>query len=505
MMAAFLGGVLLTMLYNFIVAISLRSRAYLYYSFYLLSILILIFFAGAQDLLPDLVFSQVDWNDTVEKIGMNLLLLSYLLFGRSFVNSAQITPRWDVLLRALVGVHLAFIGLILLRSLLNLRGPWLWINGVNATFYVAEVLVMLVYGVRLVRERSTVVWFFVLGSALVFVGSIGPLFLIVDNAPYFVGSLALEIIVFSLGLGYKVRQQQNDKLAAEQALNDELQKINTAFGRFVPHSFLHSLGHPSVLDVKLGDQIEKEVSVLFSDIRGYTTLAEGMSPQDNFNFLNTYLGRMGPIIQAHNGFVNQYYGDGIMALFMASPADAVKAALAMQAELARYNEERRPKGRQPMEIGIGIHTGPLIMGIMGDTLRLEAGVVSDTVNIAARMEGLTKHFGVPLIFSEATQARLDHTDQLGLRFLGKVQVKGRVQPLGIWEATEAGDSEASRFEAGLQAYFGGDFEAAQEQLVSFSDAYPEDRPTQLYLQRIQACLNQPPAAGWDGVERMAVK
>ena len=142
-------------------------------------------------------------------------------------------------------------------------------------------------------------------------------------AKFLLPALTLEILVFSLGLGYKIRRQQRDKPVAERSLNQELTKINTAFGRFVPHEFIQSLGHESVIQVKLGDQVEKTVTVLFSDIRDYTSLAEDMSPAENFRFLNGYLGRMGPIIQQHGGFVNQYYGDGIMALFLNEAEDAL--------------------------------------------------------------------------------------------------------------------------------------------------------------------------------------
>ena len=109
--------------------------------------------------------------------------------------------------------------------------------------------------------------------------------------------MLLEILVFSLGIGYKMRRQQREKLEAERDLNRELSKINTAFGRFVPHEFISSLGYDSVVDVKLGDQVKKEVTVLFSDIRGYTTLSEQMTPAENFRFLNAYLGQLGPVIQ----------------------------------------------------------------------------------------------------------------------------------------------------------------------------------------------------------------
>ena len=169
--------------------------------------------------------------------------------------------------------------------------------------------------------------------------------------------------------------------------------------------FLKTLGRESILDVSLGDQVEKNVTVFFSDIRDYTSLSEQLTPQQNFLFLNNYLGRVGPIIKTNRGFVNQYYGDGIMALFMDansginSPKDSVLAALEMHRELYQYNQERIEKNRIPINIGIGIHTGPLMLGVIGDEKRMDVGVVSDAVNTAARMEGLTKHYGSTTIVS----------------------------------------------------------------------------------------------------------
>ena len=128
---------------------------------------------------------------------------------------------------------------------------------------------------------------------------------------------------------------------------DLQQRINAATERFVPYEFLTSLGRDSILEVNLGDQVEKEVTVFFVDIRDYTTISESMTPKENFSFLNSYLGRVGPIIKSNRGFVNQYYGDGIMALFMSgengvdSPQDAVEAAIQMHHTLYAYNEERR--------------------------------------------------------------------------------------------------------------------------------------------------------------------
>ncbi|MEM9985007.1 MAG: adenylate/guanylate cyclase domain-containing protein, partial [Bacteroidota bacterium] len=459
------------------------------------------------------------WKDEwVQSICFSFASLFYMLFGRSFLNTAKLTPRWDYVLRGLVGLRL----LITLAAVVGYFLPSTlraYTDTATIFWFAVEAVVILIYIFPLARLRYRVAWFFIVGSGLVFLGGFMPVWLtsvfgvLVNNGIFVLVAVSLEVLVFSLGLGYKMRQQQQDKLVAEQALNHELQKVNTAFGRFVPHAFLESLGHQSVLDVQLGDQVEKEVTVLFSDIRRYTTLAEGMTPQENFNFLNAYLGRMGPIIQAHQGFVNQYYGDGIMALFMHEPADALQAATAMQQSLADYNEVRLAKGRLPLQIGIGVHTGPLMMGIIGDTLRLEAGVVSDTVNTASRMEGLTKHFGINLLLSDATFQRLSESDRGQLRLLGRVIVKGRQQPMPVYQAY-GGEPEATQmqldalqapFEAAMQTYLQADFAGASSQWEAILAQAPEDGPTQHYLRLSREHLLQGVPEDWNGVEVMLVK
>ncbi|MEO0473287.1 MAG: ATP-binding protein, partial [Bacteroidota bacterium] len=158
---------------------------------------------------------------------------------------------------------------------------------------------------------------------------------------------------------YIVKPFSKQELLARIKTHLNLLRINSATGRFVPYEFLRILGHESILDVQLGDQVEQKVTVFFSDIRDYTTLSEQMSPKENFNFLNAYLGRVGPIIKKQGGFVNQYYGDGIMALFPQSTEDAVDAALDIQRSIQTYNQERDKKGRLPIRLGIGLHSGPV--------------------------------------------------------------------------------------------------------------------------------------------------
>ena len=178
--------------------------------------------------------------------------------------------------------------------------------------------------------------------------------------------------------------------------------LANSYARFVPKQFLTNLGKTSILDVKLGDQISKEMTVMFSDIRSFTDLSEKMTPEENFNFINSYLSRMSPIIQNHHGYIDKFMGDGIMALFDGMPDNALNAAIAMQKHIVVYNLHRDSQGYEPIRIGIGMHTGRLMLGAIGGIERMEGTVISDSVNLGSRIEGLTKIYGIKIAISEKT-------------------------------------------------------------------------------------------------------
>jgi len=165
----------------------------------------------------------------------------------------------------------------------------------------------------------------------------------------------------------------------------KLLRINDSYSRFIPHEFIQSLGRDSIMEVHLGDQIEKEVTILFTDIRDYTTIAEKMSPSENFNFLNSFLSKIGPVIRKNHGFIMHYLGDGLMALFPDNASNAVIASVEIQQELAQFNLAEQQKNTSTVQVGIGMHTGSLILGILGDDKRMDANVVSDAVNTSYRM------------------------------------------------------------------------------------------------------------------------
>ncbi len=288
------------------------------------------------------------------------------------------------------------------------------------------------------------------------------------------------------------------ELLARIQTHIHLSKLNGSYARFVPDEFLRFLGYESILDVQLGDQVQQEMTVMFSDIRSFTTLSEQLTPKENFDFLNDYLSRISPVIRIHEGFIDKYIGDGIMALFPEQAQNALDAAMEMFEELANYNVEREAVGYIPIQIGIGLHTGMLMLGTIGESERMEGTVISDAVNTAARMEGLTKLYGASLIITEHTRKQLSDPDRYTLRYLGEVRVKGKQERTGIYEVLEeyiATDYAAkyrtlSDFEQAVNAYFSRELDIAKTGFEQVLEGNPIDGAAQYYLQRCEQFLQQ---------------
>jgi len=309
---------------------------------------------------------------------------------------------------------------------------------------------------------------------------------------------------------YIVKPFSKQELLARIQTHLNLLDIHAATSRFVPFEFLKSLGKDTITDVKLGDQVAREGTVLFSDIRGYTSLAEGMTPQQTFAFLNAYLGRMGPVIQSHRGFVNQFYGDGIMALFLQEPEDGLKAAIKMIKTLDIYNEERISKGREAVRIGIGMHTGQLMMGMIGDDRRLDTGLVADTVNTTSRIEGLTKFYGSPILISKNLYECLEDPSLYHFRYLGKTLVKGRIEPLDLYECLDGELGQAfewkmksqEAFEAGLEAYYNKEFTRAMDAFNQVLSINADDKAATYFRDQARDLQDMKISPDWTGVTRM---
>jgi two-component system sensor histidine kinase ChiS len=285
-------------------------------------------------------------------------------------------------------------------------------------------------------------------------------------------------------------------------------KLNAAYGRFVPHDFINLLERPSIIEVKLGDNQEKDMTVLFADIRDFTALSEQMTPAENFAFLNSYLGRISPAIRENNGFIDKYIGDAVMALFPRSPSDGVRAAIDMQKELNIYNEEREKNGLFRIAIGIGLHAGTLMLGTIGERERMESTVIADAVNLASRLEGLTKVYGAGILVSGAIIDRLDDPETYNYRFVDRVTAKGKTTAVSVFEVydTETEKSivlkqqTAEVFQEALNLYYQKKFVAAQKLFENILEINPDDLVATLYFKRSRKYRMYGVPEGWSGVE-----
>lgn len=314
------------------------------------------------------------------------------------------------------------------------------------------------------------------------------------------GNIAYALVAFK-----DITERKKAEIERKK-LTDQLLQLNRAYERFVPSQFLEFLDKDSIVDVKLGDNVQQEMSILFSDIRDFTTMSENMTPEDNFQFINAYLSRMEPAISENQGFIDKYIGDAIMALFSglapggsliaqkgghSSADNAVRAGIAMLERLAEYNKTRgRPK-RPKLKIGIGINTGSLMLGTVGGLERMDGTVISDAVNLSARIESLTKNYGVSLLISHHTLLQLENSDDYAIRFIDRVQVKGKSELVTVYEAFDADPLEMREgklttktiFEQALVYYNMGELREAAQMFENCLRLTPWDKVAQIYLER----------------------
>ncbi len=295
-------------------------------------------------------------------------------------------------------------------------------------------------------------------------------------------------------------------------LYENMKATNTIYQKFVPLPFLNTLGHDSILDVRLGDQIQREMTILFTDIRSYTSISELLSPEENFKFINEYLSYTAPCIEAHGGFINQFTGDGIMALFV-NAEQALKAAIDLQHEVTRYNLVRENLSLHPIKVGIGLHTGLMMLGVIGDEDRHDTGVISNEVNTASRIEGLTKMFDASILLSETTLTNIvNHTDY-NCRHLGSVQVKGKTAAVKVYECFNGESADSIKlkqqtmqdFNAGLTSYMAKDFIVAAGYLKNVLTTNPKDITADRYFRHAAELMVKGVSQDWSGIEIMTEK
>jgi len=293
----------------------------------------------------------------------------------------------------------------------------------------------------------------------------------------------------------------------------ERKRVRETFGQYVAPGIVNQLlDRPELL--RLGGE-EKELTAMFSDIRDFTGISEKLTPSALVELLNEHLSEMTEIIFQNRGTLDKYIGDSIMAFWGAPypqpdhPENACKAGLAMLKALEAMHVRWDAAGKPRLEIGIGISTGPMLVGNMGSKRRFNFTIMGDNVNLASRLEGLNKTFGTRLIIGESTLEAVK--EKMLVRELDLIRVKGKSRPVKIYELLGYRQDtldllpRVDRFHAALEAYRSGEWETAIGMFGELLRDFPEDGPTRVFVQRCWDLIENPPEGDWDGVFVMATK
>jgi adenylate cyclase len=317
----------------------------------------------------------------------------------------------------------------------------------------------------------------------------------------------------------QIEQQIAHQSQSEEALQqykdkaDEAMRLNQTFRKFVPKQFVDHLTKHGSDTLELGRADEDELAILFSDIRGFTSLSEKMSPQELMNFLNSYFLRMNEPIHKNNGFIDKFIGDAVMALFdnptgtnTDKAQDAIRAALDLRYAVDLYNQHRANCDYPPVNIGIGIHFGPVIIGTVGSDDRMDTTVIGDSVNIAFRLEALAPKYNTDIVISAQTLHQAKAKGIFKYRLLDWVRVKGRKASIEVYEIIDHQDtnvkklklSNAELIEQGLDYRKQQDWQQAITHFQQALEVYPGDTLAIHHLEQCARLQQSELAKDWDG-------
>ena len=309
------------------------------------------------------------------------------------------------------------------------------------------------------------------------------------------------LFIFILGQSYVLAVTISRVFTSRRLLSNELEQkaaelaeTNRAIARFVPMTFFEQLGKTDVRQINLGDQTQAEMQLLFSDIRSFTELSEDMSPRENFEFLNSYLRRVTPLILNHDGFIEKYIGDAILALFPAMSENTLEAAVGMQREIREFNRHRLRKGYVPIQAGIGLHAGSLMLGTIGARDRMDGTVISAAVDVVQRIEALTKTFGAGILASDAVMRATRKPGDYLSRMVGKLGHADHGDDIRIHEVFNGRPDEVielftatkNDFERGIQAFESQRWKEGADAMKTVLARDPGDIAAKHYLDKLTA-------------------
>jgi class 3 adenylate cyclase len=335
-----------------------------------------------------------------------------------------------------------------------------------------------------------------------------------EGAIYMENRLAAEVFTEDRIEVIQVLAAQASISSENAKLYDDQQRLIEAQRRFVPSQFLESLAHRDIARVSVGEHVLKTMSVMFADLRGFTTLSEGLEPRGVIELLNRYFSHMERPIAKLGGVIDSFSDDEIMALFEGAADAAVRAGVAMWHSLDDFNRRSSALGQPVLHMGIGVNTGPVVLGTVGSQNRIQCTVFGDTVNLASRIEQLTKFYGGRLLIGEQTYSRLDK-NAYAIRLVDRVAVKGKSAEVDLYEVIDAESAErrAAKFatreavKAAMNEYFQGRFKSALALFARIHTEDPDDAVPAHFIDRCSRHLQEaaPRRGNWQETEKLLQK
>lgn len=499
----FYGVLLIMIFYNAFIFLSVRDASYIIYVAYLICVLM---FAvslkgvGFEYLWPD----QPWWNNKSNLVFAELGVLCVLLFARSFLQTPKNTPAINYVIATLILASIASFPFVVLASH-RVAAAILSIQYLLTVFFVVVAASICLQRGFTAARYYLLAWLGVLASILIWVlNSFNWIHSYWVGAYVFQLGTAIQVLLFSFALADRInlmRVERESALKLQLAHSRRLVSMAQMFEKFVPKQFLRRIAREGIENIQLGKAEADEISVLFADIRGFTSLSESLSPQELLNFLNACFTRLDKVIHEHDGFIDKFMGDGVMALFEqnadgCAARNAVTAAIDMIAAVGIYNEHRANSGYAPIDIGIGVNTGSVIIGTVGSSERMDSTVLGDNVNVASRLQELTKTFGARIIISEHTRAALGSDTEFHLRELGSVTVRGKRSAVRLYEVMNADPPDLLArkqgtlplYQSALECYHNGDWQGAAQAWRECLAAEPRDLVCQHWLTEVRGQL-----------------
>jgi class 3 adenylate cyclase len=310
--------------------------------------------------------------------------------------------------------------------------------------------------------------------------------------------LMISMSVFLARNFARINNNLETQLVKASAIEKEIRQTRDVFRLFVPDAVLDRIAKQGLESIKLGGAEEEIATILFTDIRSFTSIAEKLSPNETLSFLNEFMQRMAPVIHRNGGFINQFVGDEIMAIFYlpAHENSAIEAAIAMRKALNEHNDERIARGEPPIDIGVGVNTGKVIWGTIGSQVRMESAIIGDTVNLASRLQHLTKEYGVGVLVSESAFREIPNPEKFCYREIDVVQVRGKNKPVVVYEIFDADPDPViakkknclSQYNRGLHYFHAEDWRQAALLFEECLEIFPEDSISRFYVERCKAVI-----------------